>query len=139
LNPSTEKAMKTVSLRIPDDLNEKELLMEIASMLLGNGIMSSGQAAEMAGITKREFLQQVGRYGVSVFNESAEELQRRVEVRESDSSPGTPWRDSLRSIREGLLPLSVSELNTRTDNSMADSAAGRLTSSTELKAEMKRW
>jgi hypothetical protein len=31
------------------------------------------------------------------------------------------------------------ELNTRTDSSMADSAAGRLTSSTELKAEMKRW
>lgn len=30
------------------------------------------------------------------------ELQRRMEARESDSSPGTPWRDSLRSIREGL-------------------------------------
>jgi len=30
------------------------------------------------------------------------ELQRRVDARESDSSPGIPWRDSLRSIREGL-------------------------------------
>ena len=68
--------MKTVSLRIPEDLNEKELLMEMASMLFEKGIMSSGQAAEMAGITKREFLEQVGRYGISVFNESAEELRK---------------------------------------------------------------
>jgi predicted HTH domain antitoxin len=68
--------MKTVSLRIPESLNEKELLMEMASMLFEKGIMSSGQAAEMAGITKREFLEHVGRYGVSVFNDSAEELRK---------------------------------------------------------------
>ncbi len=68
--------MKTVTLRIPEDLNENELLMELASVLFEKGIMSSGQAAEMAGITKREFLEQAGRFGVSIFNESAEDLRR---------------------------------------------------------------
>jgi hypothetical protein len=43
--------------------------MELASMLFEKGIMSSGQAADMAGFTKREFSEQVGHHGVSVLNE----------------------------------------------------------------------
>jgi len=47
--------MKTLSLRIPDDLNEQELLMELASMLFEKGTMTLAQAAEMTGLGKAAF------------------------------------------------------------------------------------
>ena len=37
---------------------------------------TTSEAAEMAGITKREFIESVGRYGVSIFQYSPEELER---------------------------------------------------------------
>jgi hypothetical protein len=101
--------MKTISLRIPEDLNEKELLMELATMLLGKGMMTLDQAAELAGIGKAAF--------------SKAMLKRRESVAQDG-----PFQ-----------PMTLAELNDRTDRSMADSAAERLTSTAQLKAEMKRW
>ena len=66
--------MKTLSLQLPDEVNEKELKMTVAAVLFERGILSSGQAAELVGITKREFIETVGTYGVSVFGETASDL-----------------------------------------------------------------
>ena len=66
--------MKTVSLQIPDEVNDKELKMAVASVLFEKGILSSGQAAALVGITKREFIETVGLYGVSVFGETPSDL-----------------------------------------------------------------
>lgn len=66
--------MKTLSLQLPDEVNEVELKMTIASVLFEKGILSSGQAAEVVGITKREFIETVGQYGVSIFGETAADL-----------------------------------------------------------------
>jgi hypothetical protein len=38
--------------------------------------MSSGQAADLAGISKREFIENIGKYGVSVFGESVEDIDK---------------------------------------------------------------
>lgn len=38
--------------------------------------LSLGQAAELAGVSKRTFIEIVGSYGVSVLNYSPEELER---------------------------------------------------------------
>jgi predicted HTH domain antitoxin len=67
--------MKTLTLNLPEDVNEKEIKMAVAAILFDKAILSSGQAAEFVGISKREFLENVGKYGVSIFGESAEDLR----------------------------------------------------------------
>jgi predicted HTH domain antitoxin len=66
--------MKTLSLQLPDEVNEKELKMTVAAVLFEKGTLSSGQAAALVGITKRQFIETVGLYGVTIFNESASDL-----------------------------------------------------------------
>jgi len=63
-----------MTLSVPEEVNEREVKMAVAALLFDKGILSSGQAAEYAGITKREFLEIVGNYGVSIFGETAEDL-----------------------------------------------------------------
>lgn len=67
----------TVELTLPKGVNisDSELKMIVAAKLFEMGELSSGQAAEMAGITKREFLESVGKYGVSIFGYDADELK----------------------------------------------------------------
>lgn len=67
----------TVELTLPKGVNisDAELKMVLAAKLFEMGELSSGQAAEMAGITKREFLESVGKYGVSIFGYDADELK----------------------------------------------------------------
>jgi hypothetical protein len=68
--------MKSVTINIPDEANELEVRMAVAALLFDKGQLSSGQAAEFVGITKREFIESVGRFGVSVFGETTEDLKR---------------------------------------------------------------
>ncbi len=68
--------MKTVQLNIPDnlDINESDLAMIIASKLYEDGKLSAGQAAKLAGLSKRTFIELLGKYGVSVFSSSIDDL-----------------------------------------------------------------
>ncbi|MEQ1923588.1 MAG: UPF0175 family protein [Pyrinomonadaceae bacterium] len=68
----------TVELQFPENvrITDAEIKMIVAARLFDLGELSSGQAADLAGITKREFIESVGRYGVSIFQYSAEELKR---------------------------------------------------------------
>ena len=68
--------MKTLTLQIPDTVDEKDVKMQLAAHLYDKGIMSSGQAADLAGISKREFIETVGQYGVSVFGESIDDIEK---------------------------------------------------------------
>ncbi len=70
--------MKTLTLNIPDtvELNDKEALMLLASQLYERGKLSLGQAAELAGYSKRTFMERLGEFGVSIFNYPAEELEQ---------------------------------------------------------------
>jgi len=67
----------TVELTLPNgvSISDLELKMIVAAKLFEMGEISSGQAAEMAGITKREFLESVGKYGVSIFGYDSDELK----------------------------------------------------------------
>lgn len=73
------KQMK-VTLNLPDSLNLKlfDLSLYVAAKLFEDGILSSGQAAEMVGVSKRAFIEIMGKYGVSVFNESVDDLRRDI-------------------------------------------------------------
>jgi len=68
--------MKTLTLSLPDSINELDVRMQLAAQLFEKGIISAGQAADLAVITKRDFIENVGKYGVSIFGENIEDLDR---------------------------------------------------------------
>lgn len=72
--------MKTLTINIPDtlDLDNNEVVMLIATRLYEQGKLSLGQAAELAGLSKRTFAELLGRYNVSIFNYPASDLSRDV-------------------------------------------------------------
>ena len=68
--------MKTLTLQLPDTVDEKDLKMQLAANLYDKGILSSGQAADLVGISKREFIETIGQYGVSIFGESIDGIEK---------------------------------------------------------------
>lgn len=70
--------MKTLTLNIPDsfDLDGNQVTMLIATKLYEQGKLSLGQAAELAGLTKKTFAELLGKYHVSIFNYPASDLAR---------------------------------------------------------------
>jgi len=72
--------MSVLTVQIPDSLkmSDFELKMLLASKLFEEGKLSSGQAAELVGITKRSFVELLGRYNVSLFGYDYEELEEDV-------------------------------------------------------------
>ena len=66
--------MKTLTINLPDTVDEKDVRMLLAAQLFDKGILSSGQAADLVGITKKEFIEHVGKYGVSIFGETVEDI-----------------------------------------------------------------
>ena len=72
--------MKVV-LNIPENINSKtfDVSIYIASKMYEDGILSSGQAAEMAGLSKRTFIEILGKYGVSLFSQSTDDLKKDIE------------------------------------------------------------
>lgn len=50
--------------------------MIISASRYEKGILSSGQVAELAGLTSRQFLEEVGNYGISIFGETAQDLDK---------------------------------------------------------------
>lgn len=70
--------MKTLTVQIPDSLDEKEATMLLAAKLYEKGSLSLGQAAGLAGYSKRTFMELLGNYEVSVFDYSETELERDI-------------------------------------------------------------
>lgn len=71
--------MKTLTIQLPEDTDEHEARMAVAATLFDRGILSSGQAAQLVGVSKRVFLEGVGSYNVSIFGETAEDLEKPVD------------------------------------------------------------
>lgn len=72
--------MRTLTINIPDtvDLEDREMVMYLASKLYEQSKLSLGQAAEMAGLSKRAFMEVLGQYGVSLFNYDESELEKEL-------------------------------------------------------------
>jgi len=69
--------METVTINIPAEINTKifDIQIYLAAKLYEDAILSAGQAAKIAGISKRAFIEILGHYGVSVFGESLNDLK----------------------------------------------------------------
>jgi len=65
-----------VTVNLPENVGLKEFdfIVYVASKMYEDGLLSSGQAAEMAGLSKRTFIEILGKYGVSLFSQSEEDL-----------------------------------------------------------------
>ncbi|MEO6405055.1 MAG: UPF0175 family protein [Ferruginibacter sp.] len=72
--------MKTLTLNIPDslDVDNRDLAMLVATRLYEQGKLSLGQAAEVAGLSKRTFAELLGSHNVSIFNFPASDLSSDV-------------------------------------------------------------
>lgn len=72
--------MRTIQLKIPDgvELKDYDFSMIVAAKLYEDAILSAGQAAQMVGLSKRAFIEMLGKYGVSVFNTVVSELHRDI-------------------------------------------------------------
>jgi predicted HTH domain antitoxin len=66
----------TLQLELPNSigLSSFELSMNLAAKLFDRGLISSGQAATIVGISKKAFIEIVGQYGVSIFQYDEDEL-----------------------------------------------------------------
>jgi predicted HTH domain antitoxin len=71
-----EKA--SLALKMPAESLGKELLLAAAVKLYELGRISSGAAAEIAGMPKPLFLAKLADYGVCTFDLKKEELQREM-------------------------------------------------------------
>lgn len=72
--------MKTLSLYLPDnvEINEMEATIILAGELYERGKLSLGQAAEMANLSKRAFIEIMGKYGFSLFSSSIDDLMNDI-------------------------------------------------------------
>ena len=76
--------MSTITVELPEQVQQalnrtsgemsRDVKLYAALMLFQLGKLSSGMAAQMAGITRVEFLNLCGEYGISVFQYTPEEL-----------------------------------------------------------------
>jgi predicted HTH domain antitoxin len=73
--------VRTLQLNFPNTIeqSDEELRLLIAAKLYENGTLTSGQAAELAGLSKREFIEVLGNYNVSVFSTLVEDLEADIE------------------------------------------------------------
>ena len=69
--------MKTLPINIPEtvEIDEREAKTILAAKLYEKGSLSLGQAADLAGYSKRTFMELLGNYEVSIFNYSDKELE----------------------------------------------------------------
>ena len=65
---------------LPPNLSEEEVKLLLAVKLYEVGKASLGQAAKLAGFSKRAFIEVLGHHKVPVFNYSPEELRQETDV-----------------------------------------------------------
>lgn len=72
--------MSLIKLNIPDTLNLKnfDFSIYLASKMYQDGLVTAGQAAEIVGVSKRTFIEILGKYGVSLFSSSKEDLENDI-------------------------------------------------------------
>jgi len=72
--------MRRIQVNIPEslDLEDYDLSMIIATKLYEDAKLSAGQAAGIAGLSKRAFIEMLGKYGVSVVSSSTSDLHNDI-------------------------------------------------------------
>ena len=72
--------MKSIVLNVPDtgNLLSFDFSVYLAGKLYEDEILSSGQAAAVANLSKRAFIELMGKYGISVFSTKIDDLMNDI-------------------------------------------------------------
>ena len=72
-----------IEVNLPDNsyknFTEHQIKIILASALYDKGVTGTGYAAESVGLGRRELIEEMGEYGVSVLNMTSEEVKRTIE------------------------------------------------------------
>lgn len=66
--------MPEMTIALPDSISEAEAKTCLAAKLFEAGRLSCGQAAELAGYSKRTFMELLSKQGIAVLDYPADEL-----------------------------------------------------------------
>jgi predicted HTH domain antitoxin len=66
--------MSQIIVDLPESITELEARLHLAARLFEIGRLSCGQAAELAGYSKRTFMELLGKLGIPVLDYPADEL-----------------------------------------------------------------
>ena len=67
--------MRQLTVELPPEIEVEEARFLLMVKLFETGRLSLGQAADLAGYSKRAFMELLGKVGVPVFNYPPEELE----------------------------------------------------------------
>lgn len=73
--------MKTLTIDLPQELTpqqEHDLKMELAGMLYTKRLLTTSEAAALVGIGRGEFIEQLGRYQITLIGDSIEQFSEEV-------------------------------------------------------------
>jgi predicted HTH domain antitoxin len=67
----------TITIELPDNVraDKRNLKTALAVQLYELGILDSGDAADLAGLSRRTFIEKMPKYGYSIFDLSTQEVQ----------------------------------------------------------------
>lgn len=70
----------SIQINLPDGLkiSNFELNMLLAVKLFDEGLISTGQGAEMVGLSKHAFIEMLGKYKVSIFQYDINEIEEDI-------------------------------------------------------------
>ena len=69
-----------ITVDLPAGLSEDEARLLLAAKLYETGKATLGQAAKLAGLSKRSFMEMLGHYKIPIFNYPADELRDEIGV-----------------------------------------------------------
>ncbi len=73
--------MRTIELKIPNniEISDYDFSMSLAAKLYEDSKLSAGEAAQIVGLSKRAFIEVLGKFGVSIFSKDLETLKNDIE------------------------------------------------------------
>ncbi|URD52679.1 UPF0175 family protein [Chroococcidiopsis sp. CCNUC1] len=72
--------MNELKIELPPNISTDEARLLLTLKLFETGKISLGQAAKLAGYSKRTFIELLGKMGVPVINYTSEELEREINL-----------------------------------------------------------
>lgn len=72
--------MNDLKIELPPNISTDEARLLLTVKLFETGKLSLGQAAKLAGYSKRTFIELLGKIGVPVINYPAEDLEREINL-----------------------------------------------------------
>ena len=72
--------MKSITIELPElsEIKERDVKLMLAGQLYEDERLTLGQAAHLAGLSKRTFIEIIGQFGFSIFSKSVDDLHNDI-------------------------------------------------------------